>query len=66
MKALVSNFGISERGLTHNSKSDFRTLEAMNSPAHGIIVDSYAINLIYWEMLLDGNYYSDKSMESID
>ncbi|KAG8987615.1 Serine/threonine-protein kinase H2 [Tulasnella sp. JGI-2019a] len=69
IKALVSDFGISERGPTHTSKSgtpDFRAPEVTTSPTHGNKVDSYAIGLIYWGMLLGETYYSDKAIKTID
>ncbi|KAG8996856.1 hypothetical protein FRB94_008016 [Tulasnella sp. JGI-2019a] len=69
IKALVSDFGISERGPTHTSKSgtpDFRAPEVTTSPTHGNKVDSYAIGLIYWGMLLGNTYYSDKAAKTID
>ncbi|KAG8992311.1 hypothetical protein FRB93_002417 [Tulasnella sp. JGI-2019a] len=54
LKAMVADFGISEKGETHVSKSGtngYRAPEVLIGPTHNNKVDAWAIGSILWEML---------------
>ncbi|KAG9022556.1 Calcium/calmodulin-dependent protein kinase type 1D [Tulasnella sp. JGI-2019a] len=62
LKAIVADFGISEHGETHTSKSGtqgFRAPEVLGQPTHDKKVDSWAIGLILWDMLFGTTYFVD-------
>ncbi|KAG8988291.1 hypothetical protein FRB94_003400 [Tulasnella sp. JGI-2019a] len=60
LKAMVADFGISEKGETHVSKSGtpgFRAPEVLIEPTHDNKVDAWAIGLILWGMLFGPTYF---------
>ncbi|KAG9028061.1 hypothetical protein FRB95_006893 [Tulasnella sp. JGI-2019a] len=60
LKAIVADFGISEQGKTHTSKSGtqgFRAPEVLTELTHDNSVDSWAIGLILWDMLFGATYF---------
>ncbi|KAG9020284.1 Calcium/calmodulin-dependent protein kinase type 1D [Tulasnella sp. JGI-2019a] len=60
LKAMVCDFGISKRGLTHTCKSGtpgFIAPEVLTEHTHNNKVDSYAIGLIAWHLLFGRTYF---------
>ncbi|KAG8992012.1 Calcium/calmodulin-dependent protein kinase type 1, partial [Tulasnella sp. JGI-2019a] len=68
LKAIVADFGISEQGKTHTSRSGtqgFRAPEVLTESTHNNKVDSWAIGLILWDMLFGTTYFvEDPSAEA--